>query len=586
MATEKQIRDAYRRTALRQHPDKAVAQGMSKEEAEERFKAVQDAYEVLSDPARRREFDSIDEFDDYLPSTCDAGEFYKVFGAAFKRQSKWSEKKPVPPVGDDATPWRQVEKFYDFWYKLKSWREFPHPDEEDENAADSRDERRWIQKHNQKLRAKAKKEEARRLRDFVDAAWNCDPRVAANHADKKMAREERKAEKRLQKQREEEEARRRKEEEEARRRAEEEARAAAEEEQRARDKEERKRLREHRAAVGKTCRERSLASGPDISLLCENCTLGEFEALATRLADVSLGEEASRGAVHDLLRDVRERLAREEEERAARAAETEEKMRQEKAESHDRKMQAMGPWSEEELRLLEKGLKKFPVGTKQRWEQVAGFVRTRTVDEVVIMVKDHLAKGKVPANMVKDGIVIKEKYKENLNIKSGISVRDQAFTDVQVQDASDRDDLRTPGAAVKAVSSKSGEWSAVQEQALVTAMKTFGKDVAERWDKIALAVPGKSKGECFARFKELQEAHKAKRAAPAPAPAPAPTGPESDTWSAAQEQALVQALKAVGKDEDGRWGKVAALVEGKSEAQCQAKFKALKAAHAAKKAAK
>jgi hypothetical protein len=26
---------------------------------------------------------------------------------------------------------RQVDAFYNFWYGFKSWREFPHPDEED-----------------------------------------------------------------------------------------------------------------------------------------------------------------------------------------------------------------------------------------------------------------------------------------------------------------------------------------------------------------------------------------------------------------------------------------------------------------------
>lgn len=101
---------------------------------------------------KRREFDSTDEFDDYLPSTCSAGDFFKVFGSAFKRQGKWSERKPVPDLGDEKTAWAKVQKFYDFWYRFKSWRVFPHPDEEDEEAAGSREERRWIQKHNQRLR--------------------------------------------------------------------------------------------------------------------------------------------------------------------------------------------------------------------------------------------------------------------------------------------------------------------------------------------------------------------------------------------------------------------------------------------------
>ena len=58
-------------------------------------------------------------------------------------------------------------------------------------------------------RAKAKKDETRRLRDFVDAAWNCDPRVAAAHQEKKQAREDRKRAKAEARRKEAEEARRR-----------------------------------------------------------------------------------------------------------------------------------------------------------------------------------------------------------------------------------------------------------------------------------------------------------------------------------------------------------------------------------------
>ena len=49
---------------------------------------------------------------------------------------------PVPEVGDEGTPYADVDKFYDFWFGFKSWREFPHPDEEDLEQAECREEKR------------------------------------------------------------------------------------------------------------------------------------------------------------------------------------------------------------------------------------------------------------------------------------------------------------------------------------------------------------------------------------------------------------------------------------------------------------
>jgi curved DNA-binding protein len=56
-ATEKEIKQAFRRLARRYHPD--VNPG--KKEAEARFKEINEAYEVLSDPEKRRKYDQFGE---------------------------------------------------------------------------------------------------------------------------------------------------------------------------------------------------------------------------------------------------------------------------------------------------------------------------------------------------------------------------------------------------------------------------------------------------------------------------------------------------------------------------------------------
>ena len=40
----------------------------------------------------------------------------------------------------------------------RSWREFPHPDEEDVEGAESREHRRWIERQNSKLREKGERQ--------------------------------------------------------------------------------------------------------------------------------------------------------------------------------------------------------------------------------------------------------------------------------------------------------------------------------------------------------------------------------------------------------------------------------------------
>ena len=51
---EKALKKQYRMLALRWHPDRNIRH---EHEAEEKFKQIQEAYEVLQDPAKRAEYD-------------------------------------------------------------------------------------------------------------------------------------------------------------------------------------------------------------------------------------------------------------------------------------------------------------------------------------------------------------------------------------------------------------------------------------------------------------------------------------------------------------------------------------------------
>ncbi|KAK2768841.1 hypothetical protein FQN54_000701 [Arachnomyces sp. PD_36] len=61
-ATQQQIRDAYKRAALKSHPDRVPADSPERGARTRKFQKINDAYYTLSDPTRRREYDDSRKF--------------------------------------------------------------------------------------------------------------------------------------------------------------------------------------------------------------------------------------------------------------------------------------------------------------------------------------------------------------------------------------------------------------------------------------------------------------------------------------------------------------------------------------------
>lgn len=63
-ADDRTIKRAYRQLTKQHHPDKAAAQGVTKDQAEKKMASINEAYEVLSDPELRTRYDNGDDPND------------------------------------------------------------------------------------------------------------------------------------------------------------------------------------------------------------------------------------------------------------------------------------------------------------------------------------------------------------------------------------------------------------------------------------------------------------------------------------------------------------------------------------------
>merc|ERR1719353_2093881 len=188
----------YRRLVLERHPDKL---GRPASEADrEHFARTQTAFEILSDPTKRRQYDSSKEFDDTVPTFFNklSGDFFAKFRGVFERNARFSTVKPVPSLGDENTPVAEVRQFYRFWKSFDSWRD-PLADAQlngeeicNLDEAECREERRWMEQENARIARRFKKAETERVQGFVQLAFENDPRLIAE-AEARRAEKERAA---------------------------------------------------------------------------------------------------------------------------------------------------------------------------------------------------------------------------------------------------------------------------------------------------------------------------------------------------------------------------------------------------------
>ncbi|KAL6327815.1 hypothetical protein AAG906_025752 [Vitis piasezkii] len=130
-------------------------------------------------------------------------------------------------------------------------------------------------------------------------------------------------------------------------------------------------------------------------------------------------------------------------------------------------------WVDGDVEILKKQLLKHPAGMPGRWEAVAEAFQGRHGVESVIRKAKSLGERKLS-----DSDSFNRFLKDRKPWINALKMQWQWNT-------------------VK-------RWSSGEDIALLNALKAFPKDVPIRWEKIAAAVPGRSKAACMKRFSELK----------------------------------------------------------------------------------
>ncbi|KAJ4952232.1 hypothetical protein NE237_029064 [Protea cynaroides] len=151
-------------------------------------------------------------------------------------------------------------------------------------------------------------------------------------------------------------------------------------------------------------------------------------------------------------------------------------------------------WTDEDFELLTKQLTKHPAGEPKRWELITETFRGRHGLESVIKTAKSLSEKRPSGG---------DSFSQFLKQRKPLDKRFETVIESSVGS--------TDSVEVKKESS-GPNWTSGEDVALLNAMKAFPKDVPMRWEKIATAVPGKSKASCMKRVAELKKDFRSSKA--------------------------------------------------------------------------
>jgi len=514
-ASLEQVKKQYRKMVLLHHPDKkkgAAAGAQEKPNAktgvkdqDKHFIKIQEAYEVLSDVGKRRSYDSSLDFDDSLPKEVDESKgFYETFALFFRRNGRFSQRLPVPELGDENTDIAKVHKFYDFWFNFETWRDFSVHDEYNLEDSDCREERRWMERENQRGRKKYDSDERKRIMQLAESAERFDPRIRAEREEREKQKREEK-EKRARVKQDEVDAKQQVEEEKIRKVEQEQAEREEKERQEKEDRKQKqqasKTLRQRlKKAVQSQCKLEPLES-EELQELCLTMEAEQLEDFCCRLEALKPGAKSD-ALVRDELTKAKRRRAEEQEE-LARQKQDARKRDDQKATAAKEAAAAGVAWTTEELGVLAKGLVKFPGGLGGRWALITQLLEStgypRTEKEVIEKTKG-----------MSQGMSLRamgSRATQEDSFQAAKAALPKAAATPKAAPEPVKKPEFDPASREEASAAPAADWSTEQQQALEVALKRHPASLEknERWKLIAEDVPGKKKTECVERFKFLRE---------------------------------------------------------------------------------
>jgi len=325
--------------------------------------------------------------------------------------------------------------------------------EYDLEEATSRFEKRQMLKENRKMKASMKKEEILRIDTLTNIAYKRDPRIIEEEKRLEKEKEEEKKRRAIerQKQREEEEIKRQK--------------------MIKQNEEEKQRLKK------KKLEEKEEMEKNIINIIkINNINMNEDDLFQFKL-----------NSKNDSLKEFLDHIIKyEKEDTNIKKKEIIEKcktlfgMKFKEEIKEEKEKESI--WTKEEMFLLQKGVKKYPAGTKKRWDKIKEIVKTKNEEEIVQMAHYLVINPniKIEGNINLKELLQKEKKEKNENNEEKQKKVEKTETSTEIN------------------------WTAEEQKLLEEALKKFPSSLPtnERWTNISKHV-GKTKKQCVERYKYL-----------------------------------------------------------------------------------